>query len=169
MSYVPSHIGQTLMNPSALAICSATNNTSSSVGSDVQFSAAADFFGSLASSLSFSGGVITLAAGYHYFMEGTTQAYSTAFNTSTRCEYQWHNGSAFVGSHGRVVPQYLVDQQLEGRDEKAFALIDATSGAVSLSLRVTSVGNMEASGLNSTSSQYVYAGMGRAIVWRLNP
>lgn len=169
MSYVPSHIGQTLMNPSAISVCTPANNTSSAVGADIQFNAASDFFGSLASSLSFSSGVITLPTNYYYFIEGSTQTYASSLNANTFCQYRWHDGTSFIGSHGRVVQQRLPDLQLTGRDEKAFILIDATSGAVSVSLRVTGVGNVYASGLNSTSAQYVYAGMGRATIWRLDP
>lgn len=169
MSYVPSHIGQCLMNPSALAVCSPSNNTSSAVGADIQFNAARDFLGSLAASLSFSSGVITLPTNYYYFIEGSTQTYASALNSLTHCEYRWHNGAGFVGSHGRIVQQRLPDTQLTGRDEKAFAFIDATSGAVSVSLRITGSGNIYATGINSTSSQYIYAGMGRATIWRLDP
>jgi len=169
MSYVPSHIGQVLMNPSALAVCTPANNTSSAVGADVQFNAASDFFGSLAASLSFSSGVITLPTGYFYYVEGSTQSYATSLNSNTYCEYKWHNGTGYIGSHGRVVQQRNPDLQLTGRDEKAFILVDATSGAVSVSLRITSVNQVWASGLNSTTAQYIYAGMGRATIWRLDP
>lgn len=169
MSYVPSHIGQTLMNPSAIAVCTPANNTSSTVGSDIQFNAAVDFFGSLTTSLSFSSGVITLPSGYYYFLEGSTQTYAQFLNSLTHCEYQWHDGTGFIGSHGRVVQQQIPDIQLTGRDEKAFILVDATAGAVSVSLRITSVDRIFASGVNSTSTQYIYAGMGRATIWRLDP
>jgi len=169
MSYVPSHIGQVLMNPSALAVCTPANNTSSAVGADVQFNAASDFFGSLASALSFSSGVITLPSGYFYFIEGSTQTYATSLNSNTYCEYQWHDGTGYIGSHGRVVQQRNPGLQLTGRDEKAFILVDATSGAVSVSLRITSVNQVYSTGLNNLTLQYVYAGMGRATIWRLDP
>lgn len=169
MSYVPSHIGQVLINPDALCVCSAANNTASAVGSDVQFNAAADFIGSLASLLSFSSGVITLPSGYYYFLEGSTQAYDTSFSSSMYCQYQWHDGSSGQGSHGRVVHPPAADGQLTGRDEKAFLFIDATAGAVSVSLRVTGKTSVDSSGLNSTAAQSVYAGKGRAIIWRLDP
>ena len=169
MSYVPSHIGQALINPSALCVCSANNNTASAVGSDVQFSAAADFIGSLASLLSFSSGIITLPSGFWYFLEGSTQAYDTSFSSSMYCQYQWHDGTTGQGSHGRVVHPPTADAQLTGRDEKAFFFVDATAGAVSVSLRVTGKTSVDTTGLNSTSAQYIYAGMGRAIIWRLDP
>jgi hypothetical protein len=171
MSYFPNYTAQTLINPDALCVCSATNNTSSAVGSDVQFSAANDFIGSLASSLSFSSGVITLPAGYYYFLEGSTQTYnSSSLNTTaTYCEYQWHDGTTGQGTHGRTAMNPYTDQQLTGRDEKALVLVDATAGAVSYSLQVTSVNRVDASGLNSTVLHYIYAGMGRAIIWRLDP
>ena len=169
MSYVPSHIGQALISPAALCVCSATNNTASAVGSDVQFSAAADFIGTLASSLSFSSGVITLPSGFWYFLEGSTQAYDTAFSASMFCQYQWHDGTTGRGSHGRVAHPPAADAQLSGRDEKAFHLVDATGGAVSFSLRITAKNSVDTTGLNSTASQSNLAGMGRAIIWRLNP
>jgi len=169
MSYVPSHLGQILMNPSALAVCTPANNTSSAVGADIQFNTASDFFGSLAASLSFSSGVITLPTGYYYFIEGSTQTYAQYLNSLTHCEYQWHDGTGYVGSHGRVVQQRIPDLQLTGRDEKAFVLVDASAGAVSVSLRITSVNKIYSTGINSTSSQYIYAGMGRATIWRLDP
>lgn len=169
MSYVPSHIGQALISPNALCVCSAANNTSSAVGSDVQFNAAADFIGSLASLLSFSSGVITLPAGYWYFLEGSTQAYDTNFSSSMFCQYRWHVGASGQGTHGRVVHPPAADGQLSGRDEKAFLFIDATAGAVSVSLRVTGKTSVDTNGLNSTASQSNLAGMGRAIIWRLDP
>jgi hypothetical protein len=169
MSYVPSHLGQILMNPSAVCVLLCANNTSSAVGADVMFSSANDFIGTLSSLLSFSGGAFTLPSGYYYWLEGSTQTYSTTLNANTHLEVQWHDGTSGIGTHGRIVQPPYTDQQLSGRDEKALALIDATGGAVSVTLRVTSMTNVIALGLNSTASHSAYAGMGRATIWRLDP
>lgn len=114
--------------------------------------------------------VITLSAGYYYYLETTQQAYySGSAGNNAYIEHYWYDEGAATqkGTTGMVHKTNYEDTLLTSYDEIACALIDASASAVDVSVRM---GNFLGFNLiNSTGSQYEYAGLGRQLIWRLDP
>lgn len=119
--------------------------------------------------ISISGGGIQLSAGSWYLLEGTAQALSGTFDSNDQLKYQWYDESAaaYIGSRARVAFNLTSsDALLESYDERAIVFYYAATSVV-LTLRCLL--NSGCSRANTTAdAQYIYAGLGRALVVRLD-
>lgn len=140
---------------------STLNNQSISAGGTIPWNTATDLIGSAASSYSVSSGVITLPAGYWYWLKAQLQV---RFTQSTGyIKYIWRDASNVdLGRRGTMIMQE--QPQTFGGDELAVALVDATSASVDVKLVVQSLASV--SEFNSTT-ETDYSGGSRAEIWRI--
>lgn len=170
MTYLPDTI---IAPPVGACLCAQPTNITLSTGLIIKHISAASWVGSLASSLTFNAsGSITLPSGYYYYLESTVAGYySGSATANAHINTQWYlsSSSTAIGSEGRTGRQILQsgDYKTTTADEKAIVLVDATSSAVEVELKVNSFLNFDYA--NSTASQYQYAGYGRALIIQLDP
>jgi hypothetical protein len=111
-----------------------------------------------------SNGVITLPSGYYYLIKFVLSAYTFNISTST-VSYQLYdtNSSSYIGRRGWLAWQEY--PQLNGGDEYAIALVDASSSSKQISAKITSV---TGSGIymDSTESQAYLAGYTRCEIYK---
>jgi hypothetical protein len=152
--------------PKSFSTATQQNDVSLSVGVSVPFVTSVAQIGTAPSLTS---GSLVLAAGSFWYLEGVVQAYvpTDTVNENHWVDIQWHDGTSYVGSIGRSSGYARIDGGTIGRDEKAFALIDTTGGAVTVSLRVIAYGPSGMGQVNDTATQYVYSGLGRAVMIEL--
>ena len=174
MSYVPSHIGGSVVSsaPNALTVLEGTNNiTLSAVGQKLTWSNTRNIYSNFSPAI--SSGTITLTSGYFYFLEGGIQLeapQATGANAGY-AGYKWYDetASSYIGARGHLYPYFAQDLFWSAADEMSRALIDCTAGDRDVSLRVITYGG-QITGVNYTSgSWYQYSGLGRAQIWRLTP
>jgi hypothetical protein len=166
MTFQPKNsIQAAIASPKSINFVTFSHNVSATLGASISASSTS---ATLGASLTLSGGSVVLPSGYWYYIEGAVQAQVPAGNTSVSdfVDVQWYNGSAYVGSIGRTCPYDAADAGTIARDEKALALIDATSAPVSVTLRVVGVGGL-VTVVNSTGTHYQYAGYSRAMIIQL--
>jgi hypothetical protein len=152
--------------PKSFSTATQQNDVSLSVGASVPFVTPVAQIGTAPS---LSSGSLILSAGSVWYLEGVVQASVPVGDTSKNSwvDVQWHDGTSYVGSIGRSSAYYRVDGGTTGRDEKAFALIDTTGGAVTVSLKVLAYGTGGLGQINDLIAHYVYAGLGRAVMIEL--
>lgn len=168
MTYQPEIQGQALADVNGFAFLLPSHNTSPAVGSVIPWNSVNYEKGSGFASL--SSGAVTLAAGYWYYIEATAQAHSEGSISATvpqGAKYQWHESASPVGSYGRVASYKVDAYSTEVGDEKAIHLVDATSGAVTLDLRVIATFGAALIAMNYDSVHNIYGGYGRAVVVQL--
>lgn len=119
--------------------------------------------------ISIDSGGIRLTAGSWYLLEGTAQGLSATFDSNDYLMYRWYDqtAAAYIGARGRVAFNATSsDALLHSYDERAVVLYYATAD-VTLTLRC--LVNSGCTRANTTAdAQYVYAGLGRALVVRLD-
>jgi len=152
--------------PKGFSTATQQNNVSISVGTSVPFVTSVAQIGTAPS---LSSGALILSAGSVWYLEGVVQAYVPVGSVTedSWVDIQWHDGTSYVGSIGRSSGYGLVDGGTIGRDEKAFALIDTTGGAVTVSLKVVAYGSGGIGQVNYAAGHYIYAGLGRAVMIEL--
>lgn len=171
MTYLPDTI---IAPPVGACLCAQPTNITLSTGLIIKHISATSWVGSLASSLTFNAsGSITLPSGYYYYLESTVAGYYSASSATANAHIntQWYlsSSSTAIGSEGRTSRQIYqsADYKTTTADEKAIVLVDATSSAVEVELKVNSFFDFNSA--NSTSTQYQYAGYGRALIIQLDP
>lgn len=110
-----------------------------------------------------------LPVGYWYYIEGTTQAQVPSGTTSVSdyVDVQWHDGTNYIGSIGRTVCFDRADAGTVARDEKALALIDATSAPVTVTFKMVTASGL-VTVINSTGTHQEYAGRSRAMIIQMD-
>lgn len=168
MTYQKS-ISRTLYaNPRGVCLATQSLNQTPSVGMTIAFAGSIAMKGTLHNDISFSSGSIVLPSGYWYYVDASTEFHCvTTYDPTAYAKTQWYQGGSAIGTEGVNGMQYAAkDAALFSADEKCLALIDATGGSVTLTLKLNSFSIF--TGINSTTeSQYVYAGQGRAIIMQL--
>ena len=167
MSYLPQEV---FSQPVGACLISQQTNVSLSAGAQIPHTSASQWIGSTHSDITISSGQITLPSGYYYYLEGTIQTYFTGSDNLQQAYtvFSWYDVSSglAVGSKGRNGRDFSgSDSSLTAADEKAIYLCDATAGAVTLEMKVVS--NNIFNVINSTASQYIYAGLGRTVLVQL--
>lgn len=167
MTYIPSAAA----NNSAINLQSMTLLTNTitdiavSAGSVIPLGGASQIHGS--DSYSVSSGVITLPSGSYYLIRAAP-ASSGPTVTSDYMSYQFYNtgASAYIGRRGWLVWQE--SPKLNGGDEYAIAMIDASSSAQTVDCRIltTSSAGFKLDPSNSSTVQWTYAGRTRIEIWR---
>jgi hypothetical protein len=168
MTYIPS----TATNNGAAGLTALTilKNTSTdisiSAGSIIPLGSESQLFG--ASSYTVSSGEITLPSGYVYVVKAVLGCYGPTV-TGDQITYQLYDttNTAYVGRRGSLIWQE--SPKLQGGDEYAIALIDASTTAQTIDLRILGVSSAGfiVDPSNSTTAQFIYAGRTRVEVFKI--
>ena len=172
MSYIPDNSKvKELARPNALTVIKHTQSTSqiATVNNKVSLDTVNNWFGSFTPTI--SNDIITLPAGYFYYIESSSQAYiidSASYNFNHVTSFQHYNetSSSLTGTIGTVASSYSEDLQTFSRDSTARLLLDCSSASADVSFRIHS--NSGHTHINYNSSQYDYAALGRTVIWQLN-
>lgn len=174
MSYLPKNRGlAALARPNALVYI---KSVASQFGQDisgtlpvkVNFDTPEVYYGDWTPSI--TNDIITLPQGYYYYIEQNQQIYMDQnFYNDADGTLQWYDegNSTYIGTVGYFNKSNKVDALLESGDQVAAAFIDATSASFTVSARITSQYGWEY--INAQQALYGYSGMGRQIIWRLDP
>ena len=170
MSYVPSHADSPILaQPVALTVIEHTGSTTQTitVGNRVNVGTVHNWYGSFSPTISTN--QITLPSGYYYYVESSIQAYKDGtFVDTMHTTFQHYNetGSANIGTPSTITQINEEDDLLFSRDDAARALIDCSSAAMDISLKITANTTFSHINYNSGSS-YIWAGLGRTVIWQL--
>lgn len=140
-----------------------TNDVACSVGTVLPVDSQRQLHGS--DTYSISSGVITLPSGYYYLLRCGIGAYSSA--TSSLLSYRFYDTgtSSYVGRRGWLAWQE--SPKTTCGDEYAIALIDASSSAQTIDLRiVTQSGTVKLDATSESNIYYYYAGHSRVEIWK---
>ena len=141
---------------------STTTNDSVSVGGKVPINTLSDMIGSAASTLSVSSNEITLPSGYWWFVKGSPQVYTANGYIS----YQWYDTDNTTAYGRRGFMSMQERAWLEGGEELSTCLLDCTSAAKTIFLKVLS--QQDTSTFNTTDATHSpYCGRTRVEFWRL--
>jgi hypothetical protein len=172
VTYIPANTrGETVAVPAGLAVIPSATSASGQTlvtGNRVNLGSATALEGSWTPSI--SGNIITLAAGYYYYLEASQQGYHVgSILTTGFLETQWYDetSSANIGTIGLLHMTVYEDAADTSYDEVACAFVDATSAAVDVSVKIGNFSIVDT--INNTSAQNIYAGYGRQLIWRLDP
>lgn len=168
MTYQPSLNGDAIAKPNGFAFVLPQRNSSASAGSQIPWSSVQYQKGS--GFITISSGAITLQSGYIYYVEATAQTHSESGISATvpqGIKYQWYQSGSPIGSWGRVASYHIDSYSNEVGDEKSICMIDATSAAVTIELKVTSTFGAALLGVNYEGIHSQYGGYGRAVVLQL--
>lgn len=171
MTYQVSTSTFDLAVPNDLVFIQHTQGTTQTltVGNKVQLNTATTKYGTWSPTI--TSDVITLPSGYFYYIESSAQFYyesggSHGSNMYTTQQHYDETNTQYVGVAGTCFSSQGEDLQLFSRDEKAKTFIDCTSTGIDISLKITA--NLTHNYVNYTSGHYLYSGLGRTIIWRLN-
>ena len=166
MTYIPSGADDNLaINfDSVTVLYNTSSDISCSVGTVLPLGSERSLKGS--DTYSVSSGVITLPSGYHYLLRCGIGAYgSTVTNDLLSYRFYDTGASSYVGRRGWLAWQE--SPKLTCGDEYAIALIDASSSAQTIDLRiVTQAGTITLDATSSTYQYYTYAGHSRVEIWK---
>ena len=173
MSYVPSHQSSyPVAQPKALTVIEHTTSTNQTitVGNRVDIGTIRNWYGSFSPSISTN--KITLPIGYYYYLETSVQTYavnnpSNWYYTDFSFQHYNETSSANVGTLATNFGAYGYSQDLElfSRDACAKLLLDCTSGAIDISIKVVSNDGYDR--MNYTGGNQPYSGYGRTVIWQL--
>ena len=170
MSYTPSHRQANLLaQPNALTVIEHTTGSSQSItiGNRVQVGNINNWYGSFSPTI--SSNQITLPIGYFYYVESMINVYmSSGFTAASYCSFRHYDetGSANIGTPATVFQAAQEDSVLFSQDSCARALIDCTSAAMDISLKITA-NSGGFTRINYTGTAQDYSGFGRTIIWQL--
>lgn len=172
MSYTPSHMSAyPVAQPNALTVIEHTASTTQSitVGNRVSIGTVHNWFGSFSPSI--SSDQFTLPSGYYYYIETNVQCYDTGGLGSTQdfsFQHYDETNSSNTGTLATNFGVYGYSQDLEvfSRDACAKALIDCTSAARNVSIKIIS--NDGYTNVNYNAGQSNYGGLGRTVIFQLN-
>lgn len=171
MSYVPSHQGSyPVAQPKALTVIQHTSGTSQTitVGNRVNIGTVHNWFGSFSPTIATN--QFTLASGYYYYLETNVQCYIAGSFTATMDMSFQHYDETNTSNIGTLATNfgiygYSQDNELFSRDACAKALIDCTSAARNISIKIISNDGYDR--INHNAAQTQYAGLGRTVIWQL--
>tara|TARA_B100000965_G_scaffold405349_1_gene439078 strand:+ start:30244 stop:30750 length:507 start_codon:yes stop_codon:yes gene_type:complete len=168
MSYVPSHrvsASEALAPPNALVYIPSTTNTSYVTTGNVPLNTPTVWFGSWMPSI--TNNIITLPSGYYYFVESAQAVYyGTSKHAYININVYDETNSQNIGNLGKCVYWDLGRQSNNNRDNAAFAFIDCVSSGIDISIKAHSNNGIYSINYTDTVG---YAGLGRTIIWRLDP
>tara|TARA_Y100000114_G_scaffold28826_1_gene24615 strand:+ start:10230 stop:10754 length:525 start_codon:yes stop_codon:yes gene_type:complete len=173
MSYVPSHQGNfPTAQPIALTVIEHTANTSQSITTTPQtilIGTIHNWYGSFTPTI--SSNQFTLASGYFYYIETSVQAYNINIDTNTMdftFQHYDETNSAYIGTPATDFggAGSSGDVQLFSRDATAKFVVDCTSAARNISIKMTLTDQYDH--INYNSANYIYAGLGRTVIWQLD-
>ena len=156
--------------PEALTVIAHTQGTSQSItiGNKVQLNTVYNWFGSFTPTI--SNDVITLPAGYFYYVESMAQVYevnSYGYNEHTTLQHYNETSSSLIGTSCTYATSGYGEDNLDfSRDSIARVLLDCSSSAIDITFKITA--NSGHSHINYNSDQHGWAGMGRTVIWQLN-
>lgn len=171
MSYVPSHVNPSLLaQPQAITVIEHTAGTSQTIsnGNRIQIGTVHNWYGSFSPTIATN--QVTLPSGYYYYVESTVQAYqlNVGFNLNGYITYK-HYDETNTADIGVTATTWQAgsgpDYQLFARDSVARALIDCTSSGIDFSIKISAFLNCDR--INYNADQYIYAGLGRTVIWQL--
>ncbi|MGA0206432.1 MAG: hypothetical protein ACO3LT_01445 [Ilumatobacteraceae bacterium] len=173
MSYVPSHrpsAGEELGKPNALTVIEHTGSTTQTVtaGNKIDIGTVHNWYGSFTPTI--SNNIFTLPSGYWYYIESAVQSYVVGTlinNIHFSFQHYDETSSADLGTLATNFGVYGASQDtfLYSRDACAKALIDCTTSAMDVSIRVSSYYVFDRINYNSGQE---YSGLGRTVIWQLN-
>jgi hypothetical protein len=149
---------------SVTVLYNTSNDIACSVGTVLPLGSQRSLHGS--DTYTVSSGVITLPSGYNYLLRAGVGAYGTTV-TGDLISYRFYDtgASAYIGRRGWLAWQE--SPKLTSGDEYAIALVDASSSAQTVDLRITSkVGTITLDATATTYQYYYYAGHSRVEVWK---
>lgn len=171
MSYTPSHqSARKVAKAVALTVIEHTTNTTQTIsaGNRIEIGTVHNWYGSFSPTIATN--QITLTSGYYYYIESMVNAYMAgSHNLSSYVSYQHYNetDATDIGTLATIFATYNEDNQLFSRDGCARVLIDCTSAAKNISLKVSAeVGNFDR--LNYSGGSQPFSGYGRTVIWQLN-
>ena len=168
MTYQPSLNGEAVAKADGFAFVLPQRNSAASAGSQIPWSSVQ--YQKSSGFITISSGAITLQSGYVYYIEATAQTHSASGISASvpqGIKYQWYESGSPIGSWGRVASYYIDSYSNEVGDEKAVCMIDATSGAVTIELKVINTFGAALLGVNYEGIHSQYGGYGRAVVIQL--
>tara|TARA_A100001391_G_scaffold129076_1_gene88332 strand:+ start:994 stop:1515 length:522 start_codon:yes stop_codon:yes gene_type:complete len=173
MSYVPSHASAVnLAKPDALVFIPASESTSNAatVGNLIPLGTPSTKFGTWSPTI--TSDVITLPSGYYYYIESSHQiAHPSSFNYGYYLEWSIFDetNTANIGVPALMYATVGADSNNVTRDDAAHALIDCTSSGIDISIKITANNGIQYVNYFPYSGTGAYFGLGRVIIWRLNP
>tara|TARA_B100000902_G_C27043921_1_gene780732 strand:- start:48 stop:554 length:507 start_codon:yes stop_codon:yes gene_type:complete len=168
MTYIPSGSDDNLaINFNSVTVLyNTSSDISCSVGTVLPLGSERSLKGT--DTYSVSSGVITLPSGYYYLLRAGIGAYGSNL-TNDLISYRFYNNgtSSYVGRRGWLAWQE--NPKTTCGDEYAIALVDASSSAQTIDLRiVTQTGSITLDATSSTYQYYTYAGHSRVEIWKWN-
>jgi len=165
MTYIPSSADDNIavIFDSITILYNTSSDISCSVGTVLPLGSERSLHGS--DSYSVSSGVITLPSGYYYLLRCGIGAYSTS--TSSLLSYRFYDtgASSYIGRRGWLAWQESA--KTTAGDEYAIALVDASSSAQTVDLRVvTKSGTITLDATSSSYTYWTYAGHSRIEIWK---
>lgn len=163
MTYTPSGSDDNLAVKfeSITILYNSSDNITCNVGTVLPLGSERSLHGS--DSYTVTNGIISLPSGYYYLLRAGIGAHCT--NTNGLLSYRFYDtgASSYVGRRGWLAWQESA--KTTAGDEYAIALVDASSSAQTVDLRVvTQSGTIT---LDNTSYQYyTYAGHSRVEIWK---
>ena len=177
MSYVPSHkttLGDPIAQPNALTVIEHTGSTTQTVvvGNKVNIGTIHNWYSNFNPVI--SNNIFTLPSGYYYYLETNVQSYKVGTSSSwslMTISFQHYDetNSSNIGTEASNYGNYgnSADNFLHNRDECAKALIDCTSSSRDISIKILSnAGNYDRINYNTGQG---YSGLGRTVIWQLDP
>ena len=173
MSYVPSHAESiTLAKPDSLVFVPSTagTNNAATVSNLIPLGSPSTKFGSWSPTI--ANDVISLPSGYFYYIETSHQiAHPSHFNYGYYLEWTIYDetNSQAIGVPALMYSTVGSDKNNVTRDDAAHALIDCSSSAIDISVKITANNGIQFVIYFPFSGHGAYFGLGRAIIWRLDP
>lgn len=170
MSFYPlTNLKDLVAEPSGLVFLSHTASTTQTIviNNKIQLSSAVSKFGAWTPTI--SSDVITLDSGYYYYIQSAPQFYHDPSGTLGYTTHQHYNetSSSYIGIPGTCYSPGIEESTNFTRDESCKLFVDCTSSSIDISIKVTA--NTNNTHVNYNAAQYVYGGLGRTIIWRLDP
>lgn len=175
MSYVPSHrpsAGEELGQPNALTVIEHTVSETQTVtvGNKIDIGTVHNWYGSFTPTI--SNNIFTLPSGYWYYIETAVNSYvigSVATNMSFSFQHYDETASADLGTLATNfgLYGYSQDAYLYSHDACAKVLVDCTTSAMDISIKVSANYLYDRINYSSSTSQK-YSGLGRTVIWQLN-
>ena len=175
MSYVPSHktASDPVAQPNALTVIEHTASTSQApvVGNKVNIGTIHNWYSNFNPVI--SNNVFTLPSGYYYYLETNVQSYTvgtpSSWTQTISFQHYDETNSSNIGTEASNYGAYgnSADSYLHNRDECAKALIDCTTSSRDISIKIISnAGGYDRINYNSGQT---YSGLGRTVIWQLDP
>ncbi len=174
MSYVPSHKGDfPIAQPVSLTVIEHTANTTQSIivtPQTIKIGTIHNWYGSFTPTI--SNNQFTLPSGYFYYIETSVQSYNVNTDTGTMDFSFQHYDETNSTNIGTLATNfggggYSGDTQFFSRDATAKLVGDCTSAARNISIKAVLTDQYD--NINYNSGHYIYAGLGRTVIWQLEP